>query len=966
MSKIALHFKWHQWRPLLLLTFLVLQLGFGANFVKGEACSTHQFECAKGQCIPQTWMCDGENDCGDFSDEQHCTETTVSCSETEYACSSGRCIPARWQCDREQDCDDGSDESEDICVGRTCSPEEWTCKSKTGECIPLSWVCDDHEDCEDKSDEKGCNQTCTPEEFTCDNGNCIQKKWLCDLEDDCGDGSDELKCPENKCDRKNDFACGNGYCITKRWRCDGDLDCPDATDEMGCSDTKRNSSFVNCSDNEFRCLNKFYCIHKTWLCDGDTDCPDGSDESVQVCGIAQECRSDQFTCDNGECIPGHLQCSGKTECSDGSDEKLCRDPEIGCDLSKEFDCGGDGKMCIPLDRVCNGKNDCGNWADEPKDFCEVNECSQSLIHDTKQPLCDQQCIDLPIGYKCACKEGYELVGNSTCQDINECDIPGTCSQLCINQEGSFKCECTTSGYIKDPHDPTRCRAVEGHASLLFAHKTDIRKIALDHHNSMVSIVNETRSSCAIDFNFRTGMIYWSDVMTQKIYKAPIDEGYKKEVVIDHNIVTADGLAVDWLYSHLYWTDTGTNSICMSDLDGNLVTTIITDHLEEPRAIALHPSKGWMFWSDWGESPKIERAGMDGSHRSAIINEGVRWPNGITLDLVLDRIYWIDAKLNLIGSADLDGANSRVVLSSPEMLKHPFSITLFGDWMYWTDWDRNAIFQADKFNGKHASLVANSSMIPMVIHVYHPYRQPDAHNYCLPMNGRCSHICLPAPQLTANSAKTSCTCPRGLKLDKDNLNCIHDPSYTRLRVTTDEPYLTNFMYDNNAVEPDFETEAENVTSNNSTKDSYDASTDGHAHRDPDKDEPSTSSARSKGATTRSRHHEHNEGFLAGVAIGVASGALVLLAILGIALYRKFWYKSLHTINFDNPVYRKTTEENVNLERDPSSVSMTSSVTMSTSVSANGAKRSYTSNTLATDVSEDAEVEPLNSKDPSELV
>ena len=75
------------------------------------------------------------------------------------------------------------------------------------------------------------------------------------------------------------------------------------------------------------------------------------------------------------------------------------------------------------------------------------------------------------------------------------------------------------------------------------------------------------------------------------YRAPIDEGYKKEVVIDHNIVTADGLAVDWLYSHLYWTDTGTNSICMSDLDGNLVTTIITDHLEEPRAIALHPSKG---------------------------------------------------------------------------------------------------------------------------------------------------------------------------------------------------------------------------------------------------------------------------------------------------------------------------------------------------------------------------------------
>ena len=74
-------------------------------------------------------------------------------------------------------------------------------------------------------------------------------------------------------------------------------------------------------------------------------------------------------------------------------------------------------------------------------------------------------------------------------------------------------------------------------------------------------------------------------------RAPIDEGMKQEVVIDRNIVTADGLAVDWVYSHLYWTDTGTNSITMSDLDGNLISTIIKDNLEEPRAIALHPSKG---------------------------------------------------------------------------------------------------------------------------------------------------------------------------------------------------------------------------------------------------------------------------------------------------------------------------------------------------------------------------------------
>jgi hypothetical protein len=44
----------------------------------------------------------------------------------------------------------------------------------------------------------------------------------------------------------------------------------------------------------------------------------------------------------------------------------------------------------------------------------------------------------------------------------------------------------------------------------------------------------------------------------------------------------------------------------------------------------------MFWSDWGKDPKIERAGMDGSRRQVIIRGSIRWPNGLALDLVLDR------------------------------------------------------------------------------------------------------------------------------------------------------------------------------------------------------------------------------------------------------------------------------------------------------------------------------------------
>ena len=40
-------------------------------------------------------------------------------------------------------------------------------------------------------------------------------------------------------------------------------------------------------------------------------------------------------------------------------------------------------------------------------------------------------------------------------------------------------------------------------------------------------------------------------------RAPIDSGYPElTVVAEQGVVTADGLAVDWVYNHVYWTDTG--------------------------------------------------------------------------------------------------------------------------------------------------------------------------------------------------------------------------------------------------------------------------------------------------------------------------------------------------------------------------------------------------------------------------
>ncbi|XP_059621431.1 very low-density lipoprotein receptor-like isoform X4 [Phlebotomus argentipes] len=727
-----------------------------------------------------------------------------NCTQDKFRCKNGRCIPKHWKCDQERDCSDGSDEDPDLCQVHVCSADEFTCKNSTTDCIPLSWMCDLNQDCFDGSDEAGCNVTCRSDEFTCGNGRCIQERWVCDRDDDCGNNADERNCPDVTCHPDKEFTCSDNVCITAKWRCDGESDCPDGSDERNCENQVRIVS--PCTSAEFQCSDRITCIHRSWVCDGEKDCPGGDDEVAPTC-LNVTCRADQFQCRDRSCIPGALECSGKAECADGSDEVNCTSttPIVKkCDPKKEFDCGGG--ICIPLSRVCDKKPDCPDFQDEPTDKCGKNEC---LINNGG---CSQLCVDTPAGYYCECRKGYRLVDNTSCEDINECETFGACSQNCYNERGGFKCECV-DGYMRDPRDHTRCKATEGHASLLFARRKDIRKISLDHRE-MTSIVNDTKSATALDYVFRTGMIFWSDVAEQKIYKAPIDEGSDKTVVVRDQIVTSDGLAVDWIYNHIYFTDTHKCTIELTNFDGNMGKVLIKDDMEIPRSIALDPLNGWMYWTDWGSSPRIERAGMDGTHRMAIVTYDVKWPNGITLDLVRKRVYWVDAKLNEISSCNYDGSGRNVVLYSADSLRHPFSITTFEDHVYWTDWDKEAVFKANKFTGQDVEPITALHMLqhPMTIHVYHPYRQPDGVNYCQAVNGHCSHLCLPAPKLNDRSSRISCACPTGLKLMDDGLMCVEDVIPT----TTIKPPPSSSTVDSLSVTP---------TSNNTVGDDKSQSSKG---------------------------------------------------------------------------------------------------------------------------------------------
>lgn len=871
-------------------------------------CPDRHFQCADGNCRHNIFICDGAFDCDDESDEdpEMCKTTVGSCLETQFQCkTSGRCIPLAWRCDKEKDCQDGSDEEEELCQLRPCTSDEFACRSAPGECVPLTWMCDEKRDCTDGSDELSCNETCRSDEFTCGNGKCIQKRWVCDRDDDCGDGTDEQNCPPTTCIPEKEFSCASNFCIAANWRCDGELDCPDGSDERNCSISVRKPSA--CSPLEYQCEDRITCVHKTWICDGERDCPNGDDEMPPICHNVT-CRADQFQCKNQQCIPGHLHCSGHAECPDGSDEENCTEivkAPKKCDPKKEFDCGGG--MCIPLSKVCDGKPDCPDFQDEPREKCNKNECMKN------NGGCAHICVDTPVGYYCDCKSGYKLVNNKTCEDINECEDIGACSQICINEKGTFKCECD-SGYQRDPRDFTRCKATEGHASLLFARRHDIRKISLDHRE-MTSIVNDTKSATALDYVFRTGMIFWSDVSEQRIYKAPIDEGNDKTVVVQNQTITSDGLAVDWIYNHLYFTNTLKSTIELTNFEGNMQKVLITDELEIPRSIALDPIDGWVYFSDWGSTPKIEKAGMDGSHRTSVVTFDVKWPNGITLDLVKRRLYWVDAKLNTISSCNYDGSDRQVVLYSSETLRHPFSITVFEDFVYWTDWDKEAVYKANKFTGKNVEPVTALHMLqhPMTIHVYHPYRQPDGVNYCQAVNGHCSHLCLPAPKITDRSPRISCACPDGLKLMDDGLMCVEDKKPTTQAPSTLSTIISSLKPHDTTLSPNHVNTTKGIQHHSSNI--YDSNDD--VISNPGKVDPTRyggGGQNTKYNGTQAVANDGQSGTMTFVIAAAATSAVVALLGFAYFCYRHYDQRNLTSMNFDNPVYRKTTEDQFSLEKN----------------------------------------------------
>lgn len=205
-------------------------------------------------------------------------------------------------------------------------------------------------------------------------------------------------------------------------------------------------------------------------------------------------------------------------------------------------------------------------------------------------------------------------------------------------------------------------------------------------------------------------------------------------------------------------------------------TIIVESFEQKmKAIALDPTKGFMFYTKW-DNPSLDRSHMDGSNATSLVYSKIIYPLGLTLDLANEHVYWVDQYMDLIERVDYNGKNRWSHKKNPAAhshLKSLHSVVVFESTIYVaTNYDsphNSSIFSMPK-HGRDVKRVVRKLSRPSVLHFFHRQRQPEVAHPCREHNGGCNQLCIPHYKKSIVTAQ--CVCSPGYRLVLNSCELVH--------------------------------------------------------------------------------------------------------------------------------------------------------------------------------------------------
>ncbi|CAF1341226.1 unnamed protein product [Rotaria sordida] len=652
-------------------------------------CPSYLFRCDIIQCLPYAFVCNGEYNCQDKTDEANCSTAIINndLCNTKYSIN---CEQDILHSTRLVDHGIRFEYTQPIQI-----------------CIKRSFVCDGVIDCRNAIDEQ-CTQrnpliSCSRDEYHCKITNrCIPKTWLCNGINDCLDpyASDELDCPT----------------IT-----------------------------IKCSSDEFTCHLKNQCVPLDAICDGIQDCVDNSDESSTICRFRHFCTHDQFTCKSTKlCIPKSNLCDTITQCHDRSDEMSCSCPIEDYVSQKLFYRCGLTDKCLPKNIECYLKHECSSiLINHNNDDKDDNECPSPSSLIERPCSINNTCLEenqYCRGYfnkRCVCQSGYRM--NETtgiCEDINECRERLVCDHYCINTLGSYRCACHENYQLKSDKHTCILRTNTFTPAFLFGlfdngihklnmtYENELGKIKEWSINNNKTLITLTNHAYLIDHDPIENYIYFVECSvpirpiimscpkTRGIFRINLNQSIlQKELIIDGRDYTSiQSIAVDWLHRNIYFVNTRLQSIDVCRLNGSfcriLLHQTISDYL--PQRIVLYPEKGLLFYTALVKSRAhhIVRIGMDGTNLKLLFTlkttndiDNVNYLRPLlTFDRLAHHLYFYNG-LDKIFTLNMHGD----ILHIQYQAIHRFhSFKIFADKMYKTFLDVDTTNRSEfRINPKHA-------------------------------------------------------------------------------------------------------------------------------------------------------------------------------------------------------------------------------------------------------------------------
>jgi len=219
-------------------------------------------------------------------------------------------------------------------------------------------------------------------------------------------------------------------------------------------------------------------------------------------------------------------------------------------------------------------------------------------YDYDQPITHQNCSCNREDFEC--DVGYFDLGNKECAvDTSSGFTPTGVPRFC--PAGSTYRR--SKGYRKVVGDTCQgglenqfvsemvpCPIAPQPLFLLYAAQSNIQRITLGANYTETTLPLGLQNAVALDFDYSKNCIYWADITLGAVKRSFLNGSGITET-LHGGVQQVEGLALDWLGDNIYWVDAGAKKIEVSRTDGRFRKTLLTNNLDKPRAIALHPTRG---------------------------------------------------------------------------------------------------------------------------------------------------------------------------------------------------------------------------------------------------------------------------------------------------------------------------------------------------------------------------------------